>query len=99
MKKLLIIIVLISSCSYNPAYDSRGLDGKNIAHRYHDDLQTCQSLAEQNTPFYEPLKYVYNWTIRPQMLWLPYKWEYSYKSIIDKCMTNRGHSIITTGGI
>jgi len=96
--KKIITLLFLTSCSYKPVHDSRGLQGKDVSYRYHDDLSTCTELAKQNTPVYEPLKYVYNWTIRPQMLWLPDKWQYSYKEMIDVCMENRGHSIITKRG-
>jgi hypothetical protein len=91
----ILLILFLGSCTYNPTVDHRGNKGKDVAFRYNDDLYTCRALAKENVPIYEPAKYVYNWTIRPQLLWLPDKWEYSYKKMVDNCMTNRGHSIIT----
>jgi hypothetical protein len=69
--------------------------GKEVSYRYNDDLSTCKEIAKENTPVYEPLKYAYNWYVRPQLLWLPDKAPYSYKAMVNKCLTNRGHSIIT----
>ena len=86
---------MITSCSYKPVVDNRGLDGKKVSYRYNDDLSTCKEIAKENTPIYEPLKYAYNWYVRPQLLWLPDKATYSYKAMVNKCLTNRGHSIIT----
>ena len=95
MKKLLVIMLIVTSCSYRPVVDNRGLDGKEVSYRYTDDLSTCKEIAKENTPVYEPLKYAYNWYVRPQLLWFPDKAEYSYKAMVNKCLTNRGHSIIT----
>lgn len=86
---------MLTSCSYQPIVDSRGNKGKEVAYRYTDDLSSCKELAKNNTPIYEPLKYAYNWYVRPQLLWLPDKAEYSYKPMLNECLTNRGHSIIT----
>ena len=98
MKKLYLITLLISSCGYNPVIDTEGKSGsfdKSRADQITNDLQHCKTLAKENTPVYEPLKYAYNWYVRPQLLWLPDKAPYSYKAMVNKCLTNRGHSIIT----
>jgi len=66
-----------------------------VAVRYDDDLQTCKSIAKENTnSIIESVKVGYNWYVRPQLLWLPDKMEYSYKPMVDKCMTLRGHAIL-----
>lgn len=95
MLKKLLVMLMITSCSYKPIVDNRGLKGKEVSFRYNDDLSTCKEIAKENTPVYEPLKYAYNWYVRPQLLWLPDKAPYSYKAMVNKCLTNRGHSIIT----
>ena len=98
MKKLYLITLLISSCGYNPVIDTAGKSGsfdESRADQITNDLQHCKTLAKENTPVYEPLKYAYNWYVRPQLLWLPDKAPYSYKAMVNKCLTNRGHSIIT----
>ena len=88
-------MLMITSCSYKPIVDNRGLNGKEVSYRWNDDLLICKEIAKENTPVYEPLKYAYNWYVRPQLLWLPDKAPYSYKAMVNKCLTNRGHSIIT----
>jgi hypothetical protein len=98
MKKLYLIMLLITSCGYNPVIDTAGKSGsfdESRADQITNDLQHCKTLAKENTPVYEPLKYAYNWYVRPQLLWFPDKAEYSYKAMVNKCLTNRGHSIIT----
>lgn len=91
-----LLILLITSCTYNPIVDNRGSKGKEVAYRYQDDLQTCRAIADENTSdVLEASKVVYNWYVRPSLLWLPDEWEYDYKKMVNKCMTNRGHSILS----
>jgi hypothetical protein len=40
-------------------------------------------------------KVFYNWYVRPQLLWLPDKADYKYKKLINKCMSKRGHAILS----
>ena len=47
--KILVLILTLSGCAYKPVVDSRGLKGKEVAHRYTDDLETCKSIAKENT--------------------------------------------------
>jgi hypothetical protein len=96
MLKLLVSMLLIVSCTYTPINDSRGNKGEKVAYRFTDDLQTCRAIADENTSdVIEASKVVYNWYVRPSLLWLPDKWDYSYKQMVNKCMTNRGHSILS----
>ena len=91
-----LLILFLSSCTYNPIVDSRGNKGKEVAYRYSDDLETCRSIADENTnDIIEGIKISYNWYVRPSLLWLPDKWEYDYKRLVNTCMTNRGHSILS----
>jgi hypothetical protein len=97
MKKLVAILImcLTISCTYKPIVDHRGNKGDEVAYRYNDDLQTCKAIGKDNTnSIVESVKVGYNWYIRPQLLWLPDKMEYSYKSIVNKCLIQRGHSIL-----
>ncbi len=88
--------MILSSCTYKPVVDHRGNSGKEVAYRYNDDLQTCRAIAKENTnELYESMKKGYNWYIRPQLLWLPDKLEYSYKPMVNKCLQERGHSILS----
>ena len=96
MLKLLVSMLLIVSCTYTPINDSKGNRGSEVAMNFSDDLQTCRAIADENTSdALEATKVVYNWYVRPSLLWFPDKWEYDYKRMVNKCMTNRGHSILS----
>lgn len=95
MLKMLLIILLLGSCTYKPVVDHRGNKGTEVAYRYNDDLQTCKAIAKENTnTLMEFTKISYNWYIRPQLLWLPDKAEYSYKAMVQDCLQQRGHSVL-----
>jgi hypothetical protein len=99
MNRAIIILLLLSltACASTPIIDSRGGSG-NIAHdaeRQHDDLYTCKSIAEDNTNnLLEVTKKGYNWVLRPRTLWLMPELKDKKKSIIEACMTGRGHQIL-----
>lgn len=97
MGKIVILLILfLNSCTYTPIVDSRGNEGKEVAYRFSDDLQTCRSIADENTSdVWEASKAFYNWYVRPQLLWLPDKADYKYKQMVNTCMTNRGHSVLS----
>ena len=95
MRSLLLIIFLLTSCTYKPIIDHRGNKSKEVAYRYNDDLQTCKAIAKENTnSVIEFAKGTYNWYIRPQLLWLPDKAEYNYKSLVQECLQQRGHAVL-----
>ena len=99
MNRAIIILILLSltACASTPIIDSRGGSG-NIAHdaeRQHDDLYTCLAIADDNTnDLLEVTKKGYNWVLRPRTLWLMPKLKDKKKSIIEACMTGRGHQIL-----
>ena len=99
MKKLYLIMLLISSCGYNPVIDSAGKSGsfdESRADQITNDLQHCKTLAKENTnDVLEGFKVVHNWYIRPSLLFLPDKMDYTYKPMVNKCMTLRGHAVLT----
>ena len=96
MLRLLISTLLIASCTYTPIHDSKGNRGSEVAMDFTDDLQTCRAIADENTSdTLEATKVVYNWYVRPSLLFFPDKWEYDYKRMVNTCMTNRGHSILS----
>jgi len=99
MKKLYLIMLLITSCVYNPVIDTAGKSGsfdESRADQITNDLQHCKTLAKENTnDVLEGFKVVHNWYIRPSLLFLPDKAEYSYKPMVNKCMTLRGHAVLT----
>ena len=99
MKKMLrmtaIFCTLLSACAYNPIVDHRGLNGKDVAYRYNDDLATCRSIAWKNSNFLDKTHAaVFNYYIRPSLLWIPDKKKDLEKTLIKTCLTNRGHSVL-----
>jgi len=99
MLKKLLIMLMITSCSYNPVIDTAGRSGtfdQSNATQITNDLQHCKTLAKENTNnVLEGFKVVHNWYIRPSLLFLPDKAEYNYKRMVNKCMTLRGHAVLT----
>jgi|TARA_B100001964_G_scaffold198809_1_gene224756 hypothetical protein len=90
-----ILATLLQGCAYNPIVDHRGLDGKNVAFRYNDDLETCRAIALKNSNFLDKTHVaVFNYYIRPSLLWLPDKKKDLEKTLIKTCLTNRGHSVL-----
>jgi len=99
MKKMLrmtaIFCTLLSACAYNPIVDHRGLNGKDVAYRYNDDLETCRAIALKNSNFLDKTNaVVFNYYIRPSLLWLPDEKKDLEKTLIKTCLTNRGHSVL-----
>ena len=72
MKKL-ILLIFLGGCTYTPIVDSRGKSSANLEssmNRYHDDLETCRAIADDNTnEFINSSKVVYN-KLRWRVLWL-----------------------------
>jgi len=88
-----ILATLLQGCAYNPIVDHRGLDGKNVAFRYNDDLETCRAIADDNTnDFINGSKVVYN-KMRWRILWLSPELK-TKKNIVNNCMKGRGYSIL-----
>jgi len=101
MKTLLLIMLslsLLQACSYKPIIDSNGRSGtfnNSTAENITNDIILCQELAKENTnQLVESYKVVHNWYLRPGVLWLMPKAEYTNKKLIKNCLTNRGHSVI-----
>ena len=90
-----MLAITLSACSYNPVVDHRGLKGKEVAHRYTDDLHTCKDIAKKNNSNLDTAyTYLHNYYIRPSLLFLPDKRKIGYNNMVKTCMTNRGHSIL-----
>ena len=90
-----IVATFLQSCAYNPIVDHRGLNGKDVAYRYNDDLETCRAIALKNSNFLDKTNaVVFNYYIRPSLLWLPDKKKDLEKTLIKTCLTNRGHSVL-----
>ena len=102
-KKQLIVIgifcTLLNACaSYTPIIDTKGKTGaysESRANELTDDLQSCKTLAKDNTStLVESSKAVYNVWWRASTLWLSDKLEYNYPKFYLNCVSNRGHSVL-----
>ena len=99
-KKIIIVFtaLILSACStnYTPLVDSRGKSSANLESsmdRYHDDLETCRAIADDNSnEFINGSKVVYN-KMRWRVLWLSPELK-TKKDIVNKCMEGRGYSIL-----
>ena len=99
-KKIILIFItlILSACStnYEPLVDSRGKSSANLdssMDRYHDDLETCRAIADDNTnDFINGSKVFYN-KMRWRLLWLSPELK-TKKNIVNNCMKGRGYSIL-----
>ena len=99
-KKIILIFItlILSACStnYTPLVDSRGKSSANLdssMDRYHDDLETCRAIADDNSnEFINGSKVVYN-KMRWRVLWLSPELK-TKKDIVNNCMKGRGYSIL-----
>ena len=99
-KKIILIFtaLILSACStnYEPLVDSRGKSSANLESsmdRYHDDLETCRAIADDNSnEFINGSKVVYN-KMRWRVLWLSPELK-TKKDIVNNCMKGRGYSVL-----
>lgn len=99
-KKIILIFtaLILSACStnYEPLVDSRGKSSANLESsmdRYHDDLETCRAIADDNSnEFINGSKVVYN-KLRWRVLWLSPELK-TKKDIVNNCMKGRGYSVL-----
>ena len=91
MKKTILFTVvfctLLSACAYKPIIDSNGRSGtfdKSKAENVTNDKILCRKLAKDNTSFVGNIVY---WSLSPTM-------DTKKESLIRKCLTNRGHSVL-----
>ena len=91
MKNILLIAIfvcLLQGCaSYKPLIDTSGRSGTfntDQAKEITNDLQHCKTLAKENTNFISNILY---WSVSPTM-------DTKYESIVRKCLTKRGHSVL-----
>ena len=98
MKKIILILFLLGGCTYTPIVDSRGKSSANLEssmNRYHDDLETCRAIANDNSnEFINGSKVVYN-QFRWRVLWLSPKLK-TKNDMINKCMEGRGYSVLNS---
>ena len=91
MKKTILTLAisctLLSACAYKPIIDSNGRSGtfdKSKAENITNDKILCRKLAKNNTSFVGNIVY---WSLSPTM-------DTKKESLIRKCLTNRGHSVL-----
>ena len=91
MKKTILTLAisctLLSACAYKPIIDSNGRSGtfdKSKAENVTNDKILCRKLAKDNTSFVGNIVY---WSLSPTM-------DTKKESLIRKCLTNRGHSVL-----
>ena len=98
MKKIIFLMLFLTSCSYKPVIDTAGRSGTfdiSKSDEITNDLQHCKTLAKENTNgLIESSKYVWNYYFRSSTLWLSPKAEYVYPKLYRNCLTNRGHSVL-----
>jgi hypothetical protein len=90
MKTILLLMLsmtLLQACSYKPIIDTAGRSGtfdSDRANLITDDQLHCKTLAKDNTNFVSNILY---WSLSPTM-------DTKYESIVRKCLTKRGHSVL-----
>ena len=102
MKKTILLcglcILLLQNCAYKPIIDTAGRSGtfnNSTAENITNDISLCQELAKKNTnQLVESYKVVHNWYLRPGVLWLMPKAEYTNNKLVRNCLKGRGHNVI-----
>ena len=89
MRKILLLITLVglAGCAYNPVVDTAGRSGtfnEDKAKEITNDLQHCKVIADSNSSFVSNIIY---WIESPTA-------ETKHESIYRKCLNNRGHSVL-----
>ena len=92
MKKTILtlglVCTLLNACAYKPIIDTAGKSSANFnedqAKEITNNVQHCKTIAKENTTFVGNILY---WTLSPTM-------DTKKESLIRKCLTNRGHSVL-----
>ena len=87
MRKLILLMFLLTSCAYNPVIDTAGKSGtfaEDKAKEITNDLQHCKMIADHNSSFIGSIIF---WIESPTA-------ETQHESIYKKCLVNRGHSVL-----
>ena len=92
MKKTILMTMLVctflNACaSYKPLIDTAGRSGtfnSDQAKEITNDEMHCEKLAKDNTNFISNIVY---WSLNQNM-------DTKYESIMRKCLTKRGHSVL-----
>ena len=102
MKKTILLcglcILLLQNCAYKPIIDTAGRSGtfnNSTAENITNDIILCEELAKQHTnQLVESYKVVHNWYLRPSVLWLMPKAEYTNNKLVRNCLEGRGHNVL-----
>ena len=87
MRKLILLMFLLTSCAHNPVIDTAGRSGtfnEDKAKEITNDLQHCKMVADSNSSFIGSIIF---WVESPTA-------ETQHESIYKKCLVNRGHSVL-----
>ena len=87
MKKLILLTVFVSGCSYKPIVDTAGRSGTfdlNKANEITNDLQHCRFIADANSGF---ISNTIHALFDPDS-------ETKYKVLYRNCLKQRGHSVL-----
>jgi len=82
-----ILVCLLQGCSYKPIIDTAGRSGtfnSDQAKEITNDEMHCEKLAKDNTNFISNIVF---WSLNQNM-------DTKYESIMRKCLTKRGHSVL-----
>lgn len=87
MLRWLCLIIFVQGCAYKPVIDTAGRSGtfnEPKAVEITNDLQHCKTIAKENTTF---ISNIFHWSLSPTM-------DTKYESLVRKCLSNRGHSVL-----
>ena len=91
MKNVLLVAILVAflnACAYKPIIDTAGKSSSNFdtdqAKEITNNIQHCDKLAKDNTNFISNIVF---WSLNQNM-------DTKYESIMRKCLTLRGHSVL-----
>jgi hypothetical protein len=87
MLTLGIVCTLLNACAYKPIIDTAGRSGtfnSDQAKEITNDEMHCEKLAKDNTNFISNITF---WALNQNM-------DTKYESIMRKCLTKRGHSVL-----
>ena len=90
MKNILLVAILVAflnGCAYKPIIDTAGRSGtfnSDQAKEITNNIQHCDKIAKDNTNFISNITF---WALN-------YNMDTKYESIMRKCLTLRGHSVL-----
>ena len=82
-----LLATLLNACAYKPIVDTAGRSGtfdSDQAKEITNDEMHCEKLAKDNTNFISNITF---WALNQNM-------DTKYESIMRKCLTKRGHSVL-----